>query len=100
MSAYDAFAPIYDVWAADMTEDVDFYVELAREADGPVVELAVGTGRVAIPIAEDREAGDRDRLVTGDARSRSRARGRSGGRARSPRSDMRDLSPSSPPRIS
>jgi SAM-dependent methyltransferase len=35
-----------------MTEDVDFYVELAREADGPVVELAVGSGRVAIPIAE------------------------------------------------
>src|SRR5687768_12721499 len=35
-----------------MTEDVDFYVELASEADGPVVELAVGTGRVAIPVAE------------------------------------------------
>jgi SAM-dependent methyltransferase len=52
VSAYDAFAPIYDAWAADMTEDVDFYVELAREADGPVVELAVGTGRVAIPVAE------------------------------------------------
>jgi SAM-dependent methyltransferase len=52
MSAYDAFAPIYDAWAADMTEDVDFYVELAREADGTtVVELAVGTGRVAIPVA-------------------------------------------------
>jgi hypothetical protein len=42
MSAYDAFAPIYDAWAADMTEDVDFYVELAQEADGPIVELAVG----------------------------------------------------------
>ena len=52
MSGYDRFAPIYDAWAADMTEDVDFYVELAREADGPVVELAVGSGRVAIPIAE------------------------------------------------
>ncbi len=52
MSEYDGFAPIYDDWAADMTEDVDFYVELATEADGPVVELAVGTGRVAIPIAE------------------------------------------------
>jgi SAM-dependent methyltransferase len=51
VSAYDAFAPIYDAWSADMTEDVDFYVELAAEADGPVVELAVGTGRVAIPIA-------------------------------------------------
>ena len=27
-----------------MTEDVAFYVELAREADGPIVELAVGNG--------------------------------------------------------
>jgi SAM-dependent methyltransferase len=52
VSAYDAFAPIYDAWAADMTEDVDFYVQLARDADGPVVELAVGSGRVAIPVAE------------------------------------------------
>lgn len=52
MSAYDGFAPIYDAWAADMTEDVEFYVDLAAAADGPVVELAVGTGRVAIPIAE------------------------------------------------
>lgn len=52
MSGYDGFAPIYDQWSADMTEDIEFYVELAREADGPVVELAVGTGRVAIPIAE------------------------------------------------
>jgi SAM-dependent methyltransferase len=51
MSQYDAVAPIYDDWSADMTEDVDFYVELAREADGPIVELAVGSGRVAIPLA-------------------------------------------------
>jgi len=52
VSSYDAFAPIYDTWAAHMTEDVPFYVELAREADGPVVELAVGSGRVAIPVAQ------------------------------------------------
>ncbi|MDQ3671584.1 MAG: class I SAM-dependent methyltransferase [Actinomycetota bacterium] len=52
MSGYDGLAPIYDEWSADMTEDVGFYVDLARDADGPVVELAVGTGRVAIPIAE------------------------------------------------
>ena len=51
MSAYDAFAPIYEDWASIMTEDVPFYVELAREADGSVVELAVGTGRVAREIA-------------------------------------------------
>jgi SAM-dependent methyltransferase len=35
-----------------MTEDVAFYVELARETDGPLVELAVGSGRVAIPVAQ------------------------------------------------
>jgi SAM-dependent methyltransferase len=51
MTTYDAFAPIYEDWATVMTEDVPFYVELAREADGPVVELAVGTGRVAREIA-------------------------------------------------
>jgi SAM-dependent methyltransferase len=51
MSYPEQFARGYDRWAADMTEDVPFYVELALEADGPVVELAVGTGRVAIPVA-------------------------------------------------
>lgn len=52
VSDYDAFAAVYDELAAAMTEDVAFYVSLAAEADGPVVELAVGTGRVAIPIVE------------------------------------------------
>jgi SAM-dependent methyltransferase len=51
MTYPEQFAREYDRWAADMTEDVPFYVELAKEADGPVVELAVGTGRVAIPVA-------------------------------------------------
>jgi SAM-dependent methyltransferase len=51
MTYSEAFAVDYDRWAADMTEDVPFYVELAKDADGPVVELAVGTGRVAIPVA-------------------------------------------------
>ena len=53
MSAYDAFAAVYDDWASHMTEDVDFYVSLAREApaDAAIVELAVGNGRVAIPVA-------------------------------------------------
>ena len=53
MSFYDAFAPIYDDWSAHMTDDVAFYVELARETDGPLVELAVGNGRVAIPVARE-----------------------------------------------
>jgi SAM-dependent methyltransferase len=48
----EAFAENYERWAAGMTEDVPFYVELAKEAEGPVVELAVGSGRVAIPVAQ------------------------------------------------
>ena len=51
MSWDEAFADRYDEWSARMTDDVGFYVELAREADGPLVELAVGNARVAIPVA-------------------------------------------------
>src|ERR1700745_4043235 len=57
MADYDAHAADYDVWAADMIGDVEWYVSLAREAAEPIVELAIGTGRVAIPIA--RETGTR-----------------------------------------
>ena len=53
MTSWDeAFADRYEEWTAAVTEDILFYVELAREADGPVVELAVGNGRVAIPVAQ------------------------------------------------
>jgi ubiquinone/menaquinone biosynthesis C-methylase UbiE len=48
---YEHFAPVYDQWFP-LTDDVPFYLDLAREADGPVVELAVGTGRVAVPVAQ------------------------------------------------
>jgi SAM-dependent methyltransferase len=48
----EGFADRYEEWSAGMTEDVPFYVELAREAEGPVVELAVGNGRVAVPVAQ------------------------------------------------
>ena len=51
VTLYDRIASIYDPWSRSVTEDVEFYVEHALAADGPVVELAVGTGRVAIPVA-------------------------------------------------
>jgi SAM-dependent methyltransferase len=79
MSEYDPFAPIYDDWASHMTEDVAFYVDLAREADGPVVELAIGNGRVGIPVA--REIGrtvigiDRSPAMLAQARERAAAAG-------------------------
>lgn len=52
MSWDEAFADRYEEWSADMTADVAFYVELARKADGSLVELAIGNGRVAIPVAQ------------------------------------------------
>jgi len=52
MSSYDAIARLYDPWSRSVTEDVSFYLEQAElVAPGPVVELAVGTGRIAVPIA-------------------------------------------------
>lgn len=53
VTEYDAWAPVYDAWAAHMTEDIAHYVSLAREAEGPIVELAVGSGRVAIEVVRE-----------------------------------------------
>jgi SAM-dependent methyltransferase len=51
VSAYDSIARLYDPWSVSVVEDVDFYVDLARRTGGPVVELGVGTGRIAVPTA-------------------------------------------------
>jgi SAM-dependent methyltransferase len=48
----EAFADRYDEWSAHMTADIAFYVGLARAAHGPLAELAIGNGRVAIPVAQ------------------------------------------------
>ena len=53
MSAYDAIARVYDPWSVSVTEDVPFYVAEARGTGGPVLELGVGTGRIAVPIAAE-----------------------------------------------
>lgn len=53
-SPYDDIAALYDPWSASVTEDVPFYLEEARKASpGPVVELGIGTGRIAVPIVAD-----------------------------------------------
>jgi SAM-dependent methyltransferase len=54
VAGYDAIARIYDEWSRSVVEDVAFYLEEARAVSpGPVVELGVGTGRIAVPIAAD-----------------------------------------------
>jgi len=51
MSAYDRIARLYDPWSRTVVEDVPFYVREAVRSGGPVLELGVGTGRIAVPIA-------------------------------------------------
>jgi SAM-dependent methyltransferase len=91
-SPYDAIARLYDPWSVGVTEDVDFYVDEALASGGPVVELACGTGRIAVPIAQ---AGvgvigvDASARMLDVARERVRAAG-VGSRVELRRGDLRD----------
>ncbi len=51
MSAYDSISRLYDAWSTGVVEDISFYVDEALASGGPVVELGVGTGRIAVPTA-------------------------------------------------
>src|ERR1043166_7620595 len=46
VEAYDAF------YESGASQDVAFYERIARETGGAVLELACGTGRIALPLAE------------------------------------------------
>jgi SAM-dependent methyltransferase len=46
-----ALARYYDLDLADEREDIDMYLALARSTDGPILELAAGSGRIAVPLA-------------------------------------------------
>lgn len=48
---YAPIAEVYDLWSADMTADVPFYVSEAVACGGPVLEVGVGTGRVSVAMA-------------------------------------------------
>ena len=47
----EQFSHRYDQWSSHMTADIPHYVDLAEQTSGPLVELAVNNGRVAIPVA-------------------------------------------------
>jgi SAM-dependent methyltransferase len=47
----DALARLYDLDLGDDAGDLDLYLALAQRTGGPILELAVGTGRLAVPIA-------------------------------------------------
>lgn len=51
---YDSFAEFYDsVVPYRERPDIGFYLEEVAKADGPVLELGCGTGRVLLPIARE-----------------------------------------------
>ena len=50
-SPYDDWADIYDSVFSYVVNDIPFYVNEARNAEGLILELGCGTGRVAIPMA-------------------------------------------------
>lgn len=52
-AAADAIARMYDLDLSVDPGDVDLYRALARRTGGPILELAVGSGRIAVPLAED-----------------------------------------------
>jgi SAM-dependent methyltransferase len=50
-SAAAELARYYDLDLGDEEADLDLYLALARAADGPLLELAAGSGRLAVPLA-------------------------------------------------
>ena len=49
----EAFADVYDDWYADISDGAATVTRVRDMADGgPVLELGVGTGRLALPLAE------------------------------------------------
>lgn len=52
-NAYDLIAPFYDIEHAHFDEDLDMYSRYAELSAGKILELACGSGRVMLPLAEE-----------------------------------------------
>jgi SAM-dependent methyltransferase len=80
----DALARLYDLDLLEEPGDLDLYLGLAERADGPILELAAGTGRLAVPLAATGRrtvAVDLDPAMLTRARARAAAGGRRVSRA-------------------
>ncbi len=69
-AAAEALARYYDLDLLDDPGDVELYQALAQRTGGPILELGVGSGRIAIPLAE---AGNAVTGVDDDAHMLARA---------------------------
>jgi SAM-dependent methyltransferase len=67
----EALARLYDLDLTEDPGDLDLYLALAERTGGPILELAAGTGRLAVPLAL---AGNRVTAVDLDRAMLDRAR--------------------------
>lgn len=77
-SAAEALARLYDLDLLDDPGDLDLYLALGARTGDPVLELAVGTGRVAVALAAAGHAVtgvDLDPAMLGRARARAEGAG-------------------------
>ena len=94
---WDAYAPFYD-WENARTlgrRDVSFWQRVAAQADGRVLELGCGTGRISMPLAKsgvDLVGVDRSQPMLARLRSRiSRTRFSGAGSLEAIQADIRSL---------
>jgi SAM-dependent methyltransferase len=93
MSEFDVFAEYYDLEFEGFLDDLPLYQGYAEDAGGPVLELACGTGRLLLPLAEAGHAltgVDISPAMLAVARRRAEAAGL-GGRIALVEDDMRTL---------
>lgn len=72
-------ARLYDLDLAEDPGDLDLYLALAARTGGPILELGVGTGRLAVPLAaagHEVVGVDTDPAMLARARTRAAAAGR------------------------
>ena len=93
-AAAAALAQLYDLDLLDDPGDLDLYLAMADRADGPILELAAGSGRLAVPLAQAGHAVtavDLDLAMLERARGRATAAGLGEDRLRLVESDLLDL---------
>ncbi len=49
---------LYDILMQNLTYGIDFYVDLARQARGPILDITCGTGRILLPCLQAGAEGD------------------------------------------
>jgi len=52
MNSYELIAPYYDLEHANYQDDRDLYLNYAAASGSPVLEIACGTGRLLVPLAQ------------------------------------------------